>query len=506
MTNLGKVILIGAGPGDEGLLTRRAERVLANAEIVLVDRLVGPGIRALINPDAQVVDVGKACGNHPVPQREINRLLLRYARDGKLVVRLKGGDPYLFGRGAEELEAVIRESVPFEVVPGISASIAVPAWAGIPVTHRDHSSSVHILTGHRRQGGGPAFDYVSLAKLGGTLVFMMGFSAMEDILKGLMQAGLGADTPAALIQNGTLPGQRKLVATAETLYDRAREAGIKAPAVLVVGAVCALHEALDWASRRPLSGRTILVTRPVSSGGELREKLAQLGADAIAYPCIHLRPRAEIHLPQDFSAYGWVVFTSAFGVKVFFDLLLVAGRDIRSLTGVRIAAIGSRTRGELESRGILADFVPEVYDACHLGEGLADLMETGKKALLFRASLGTRELTAALDRHGASWEEIAAYDTLYQSPVTPQVQSLLRQGTVNYVTFTSASTVEGFVRAVGLEPATSSAYKAVCIGQSTARAAEQYGLDVLCSRQATLDSMVEAILDNEKGESGDGLD
>lgn len=500
MGEKGRVILVGAGPGDAGLLTRRAAQVLAMAEVVLVDRLVGPGIRALINLDAQVIEVGKRSGNHPVPQDEINRLLLDHALEGKLVVRLKGGDPYLFGRGAEELEAVIREGIPFQVVPGVSASIAVPEWAGIPVTHRDYSSAVHILTGHRREGGGPQPDYGTLARLEGTLVFMMGFSAIEEILQGLLEGGLAPETPAALIQNGTLPNQRKLVATVSTLGGCARAQGMEPPAVLVVGAVCALHEELDSLSRRPLSGKTIVVTRPASAGGELQERLAELGAGVIAFPCIRLVPREEVRLPADFSRYGWIVFTSAFGVETFFGCLRREGRDIRSLGGVRLAAIGPRTRSELESRGLWVDYMPEVFDARSLGDGLGGLVAEGESLLLFRVASGTPELTEALDRHGVAWEEIPAYDTLYESPAATQVRELLDSGGVDWVTFTSASTVEGFVGAVGKDKVSSGGFRALCIGRATADKAKARGMEVLCSEQATIDSMVDAILSEEGGQ------
>jgi len=493
----GKVTLVGAGPGDGGLMTINGRRALESAQVVLADRLVGPGILSLIPPSAEIIQVGKESGRHPVPQQEINALILEKARAGLNVVRLKGGDPYLFGRGAEELEAVAAAGIPFGVVPGVSASLAVPSYAGIPVTHREHSSSVHILTGHAKAGHTPDIDYKSLVRLGGTLVFMMGFEALDSILDGLRAAGLSPETPAALIQEGTLPTQRKLVATAATLFQRAEEAGMAPPAVLVVGAVCALSQSLDWFSALPLSGKRVLVTRPQSADSRLADMLEALGCEAIRFPCIQLVPIPGGTLPQGLEDYHWIVFTSAFGVDMFFSLLRREGRDIRSLTGQSFAAIGSATAAALERRGVLVDYMPPVYDAAHLAEGLADNMLPGQKALLFRAGMGTRELPRILEEHGISYLDHAAYDTLYHNPAFPRIVRLLREGVVDYVTFTSASTVRGFVEAVGAEAASNRKFTALCIGQQTAAEAEAAGMTVLISPEATIDSMVSALLAHE---------
>lgn len=493
----GKVTLVGAGPGDSGLMTISGMKALETAQVVLADRLVGPGILSRIPPSAEIIQVGKESGRHPVPQQEINALILEKARAGLNVVRLKGGDPYLFGRGAEELEAVAAAGIPFAVVPGISASLAVPSYAGIPVTHREHSSSVHILTGHAKAGRTPDIDYESLVRLGGTLVFMMGFEALDSILDSLLTAGLNPVTPVALIQEGTLPTQRKLVATAATLSQRARESGMAPPAVLVVGEVCTLSPQLDWFSTLPLSGKRVLVTRPQSADSRLADMLEALGCEAIRFPCIRLIPTPGGALPQGLCDYHWIVFTSAFGVDTFFSLLRSEGRDIRSLAGQKFAAIGAATAAAIERRGILVDYMPSVYDAAHLARGLADSMDPGQQVLLFRAGLGTRELPQILGERGIPYLDHAAYDTLYHNSASPQIIRLLQEGGIDYVTFTSASTVRGFVEAVGSEAASGGGFTALCIGRQTAAEAEAAGMSVLISREATMDSMVAMLLAHE---------
>lgn len=489
----GKVTLVSAGPGDGGLLTLKAARAIGQAEVVLYDRLVGADILALIPPQAERIPVGKESGRHPVPQHEINALLVEKALAGRRVVRLKGGDAFLFGRGGEELEEVTARGIPFEVVPGVSASLAVPAYAGIPVTHRDYSSSVHILTGHAKAGCKPDIDYESLVRLGGTLVFMMGFTAMRDILQSLIAAGLDEATPAALIQNGTTPGQRSLVATAGTLYGRAMENGMAAPAVLIVGKVCALSPKLDWFSARPLSGRTAIVTRPVSAGSRLADLLEDAGCGVLRFPCIRMEARPEAEIPANLQDYDWIVFTSAFGASLFFDKLLEAGRDARSLGAARFAAIGERTAQALRERGVLADYVPDVFDAEHLAEGLVRLAPAARRMLLYRAAAGAESLPDILRRAGVRFDEIPAYDTLYESPAAEEVRARLAGGEIDWVTFTSASTVDGFVRAAGEDVVRAARFTAVCIGAQTAAKAERYGMQTATSAAATIDAMLDTM-------------
>ena len=286
----GKVTLVGAGPGDPGLLTRKGLEALQNAEVVVYDRLVGPAILALMPEHAEQINVGKQASHHPIPQDQINRILLDKALEGKNVVRLKGGDPFLFGRGGEELELLVQHGVPFEEVPGITSAIAAPAYGGIPVTHRDCCSSLHIVTGHQRAGKELDIDFEALVRTGGTLVFLMGVSALPALCRGLLDAGMAPDTPAATVESGTTPAQRRTSATLADLPRRAAEVGVESPAVIVVGQVCALAEQFDWFDRLPLKGKTVVVTRPKERAGTLSGRLRSLGADVWEYPCIATVP------------------------------------------------------------------------------------------------------------------------------------------------------------------------------------------------------------------------
>jgi len=309
MEKMGKIILVGAGPGNAGLLTLRGKQALEEADVVLYDRLVSGEILAMI-PDRTIkLDVGKSSGKHVVPQDKINAMLLRFAMEGKQVVRLKGGDPYLFGRGAEELEAVFaaKEKIPFEVVPGVTSAIAALAFAGIPVSHRDFSSSVHIITAHRKDGRPPEIDYQSLVKLGGTLVFMMGLSTIDAITSGVLGAGLSAATPAALVENGTRSNQRSIISTVAEISKRSKAEQFSPPSILVIGNVCSLGEKLDWTRQLPLKGACIIVTRPKKHSG-LSEKLRDLGANVINYPCIRTVPLPILDVIfQKLPDYGWIV-------------------------------------------------------------------------------------------------------------------------------------------------------------------------------------------------------
>jgi len=491
MTACGKVILVGAGPGNAGLLTLRGKEALEKAGVVLYDRLVGQEILALIPDTALRVDVGKSAGRHPVPQHEINELLLRFAREGKCVVRLKGGDPYLFGRGAEELEAILKENIPFEVVPGIPSAIAVPAFAGIPASHRDFSSSVHIITAHRKYNEPPDIDYQSLVRLGGTLVFLMGLETIEAVTAGLIHAGMEASTPAALIENGTRSNQRKLIAAVVDIGLRSKQQEFESPSVLIVGAVCSLAEKFDWFSRLPLRGAHVIVTRPKTEG-TLSSKLRGLGANVLNFPCIHTQP---LPIPEvifdSLAQYGWIVFTSPAGAELFFTSLQERDVDIRSLYGIHFAAVGARTAAVVAGQGIRVDYMPEVYNALELASGLPAGDGLSPRALLFRGSEGAPELAVTLRARGFEVDDVAAYQTACESAGSEQAKEMLGRGEAVFITFTSASTVRGFTCSLpGLD---CSKLTAVCIGEASAAEARKHGFHVLTSAQATIESMIERI-------------
>ena len=487
---MGSVILVGAGPGDPGLLTQKGRQAIENAQVVVYDRLVSPAILSLIPKDAEKINVGKESSNHLVPQEEINRILLRKAQEDKRVVRLKGGDPFLFGRGGEELELLEAAGIPFQVVPGVTSALSVPAYAGIPVTHRDFCSSVHIITGHARAGAELSIDFDALKRTGGTLVFLMGVTSLPKICKGLLDAGMAPDMPAAVVERGTLPRQRKLVSTLERLPLEAEKAGVKSPAIIVVGKVCSLSNRFDWFDCLSLKGKTVVVTRPEDRSGTLTQRLRELGAEAVDYPCIRTVAREENPELEEaignLSRYRCLVFTSPAGPEIFFRRLRAAGRDARALSGLTLAAIGPKTAKALEKHGVTADLVPETYDSDHLAKALEAVEGP---VLLCRASRGSTALPEMLESKGIPFADVPIYDTVYTAPDPQKVDALL--GEKLLVTFTSASTVRGFVESLPGRDLKN--VIGCCIGKQTEAEAKKYGLTTVVSQEATMESLMETI-------------
>ena len=490
----GKVTLVGAGPGDPSLLTRKGLEVLQKAEGVVYDRLVSPAILAMMPEKAEHIDVGKQASRHPVPQDQINQILLDKALEGKNVVRLKGGDPFLFGRGGEELELLAQHGVSFEEVPGITSAISAPAYGGIPVTHRDCCSSLHIVTGHQRAGKELDIDFEALVRTKGTLVFLMGVSALPQICKGLLDAGMEPHMPAAVVERGTTPAQRRISATLGTLPAVAEKAQVESPAVIVVGKVCALAEDFDWFDKLPLKGRRVVVTRPRERAGTLSARLRALGADVWEYPCIAtvpLDPCPEVDRAMEgLSDYEWLVLTSPAGVEALWQWLEGHGKDARALGGVKLAAIGPGTARALAAHGLKADYVPEVYDAAHLGAGLP---ATGR-VLALRAEESSPALTEGLARRNIACDDVASYRTVYENPRSQQLREAVEETEGLLVTFTSASTVKGFVSSVG-EDANFSRMVGMCIGAQTAAEAQKYGIPVRVAREATMDALTDMIVE-----------
>lgn len=506
--DVGKVWLAGAGPGDAGLLTVKAAEFIEQADVIVYDALISAELLSRIPHDTETIYVGKHAGNHPVPQEEINQILVREAKKGKKVLRLKGGDPFVFGRGGEELETLVEEDIPFEVVPGITSSVAVPAYAGIPVTHRDYTSSFHVITGHARKDGTLSIDFDSLVRLNGTLVFLMSVSSMEMILKGLMDAGMDPDTPAAVLERGTTAGQRRVVATVENLKVESDRAGIRTPAIIIVGKVCALSDELHWAEDRPLGGCQFLLTRPRQNMSSFAKRLRDAGAQVIEMPAIHTEPvspneplRSALMRFREHEGGKWLVFTSPIGVNVFFDALKEMKMDLRSVLcgkgNVRIGAIGSATSGALGGYGLIPDAVPGTYSAGELGKELAKMSEPGEHVLIARAEKGSEDLLPPLTERGLIAEDIPLYRTVYEvNPVLKEESArMFRNGEIDAVTFTSASTVHGFVRAMEDAYTDYSRICAVCIGEQTARAAEEYGMQIEIADQASMDAMVRKIIE-----------
>ncbi len=479
----GTVYLVGAGPSDGGLFTLKGLELLQKADVVVYDALIGLEVMALIPEKTRKINVGKRSGNHTVPQEEINQILLREAQAGNEVVRLKGGDPFLFGRGGEELELLAEHDVPFQVVPGVTSALAAPAYGGIPVTHRDYCSSIHIITGHTNRSPGP--NYKALAEMDGTLIFLMGMSSLNEICNNLRKAGMRPSMPAAIIEQGTSARQRRIVGTITTLPDLAKETGAAAPAVIIVGQVCALSERFAWAEKRPLAGKRILVTRPQVRASAMAASLRSYGAEVVELPSItpepiHPNPALEAALQEK---YDWLALTSPTGVEMLLEHFKRTSFDIRNLHGVRLAAIGSATAERMKEFGLIPDLVPETYSGAALGKALA---AQGGHVLLARAKEGSLELTEALEKAGMEYSDIP----LYQTFLAEEDISWLKDGSIDYITFTSASAVHGFMqrtkgRIHGL---------AVCIGKATEQAAQSYGMETVTAKTASIASMTELLL------------
>ncbi|MEO8690900.1 MAG: uroporphyrinogen-III C-methyltransferase [Solirubrobacteraceae bacterium] len=437
------VFLVGAGPGDPGLLTVRAVALIAAADVVLYDRLIPPEALDHARADAELVYVGKQGGGPQMPQGEIDRLLVEHGRSGRRVVRLKGGDPLVFGRGGEEALVLREAGVEFEIVPGVTAGVAAPAYAGIPVTHRELASGVAFITGHEDPDKPESsLDWAALARFPGTLVFYMGVRALPRIAERLQAEGRPAGEPVAVIERGTLPGQRTLVATLADVAARANEGQIRAPAVTIVGPVVALRDELAWLERRPLHGRTVAVTRARAQASPLAARLRELGAAVIEAPAIRtVSLRAEI---PDLQHYDGLVATSPNGVHELFARLLDSGRDARSLAGLHVAAMGPGTARAFGEHGVAPDTIPERSVA----EGLIDALAGVplRRVLIARAREGRDVLIEALRDRGAHVDVLALYETL---PEPLGADAVAAVKAADYVTFTSASTVRHLVGAAG---------------------------------------------------------
>lgn len=491
----GKVWLVGAGPGDIGLFTLKGEAVLQQADVVVYDSLVGEGVLARIPEHARLINVGKRASHHTMVQEDINKVLLEEAQKGNKVVRLKGGDPFLFGRGGEELELLSENGISYEIVPGVTSPISVPAYNGIPVTHRDFCSSLHIITGHKRAGQTYDIDFRALTQTKGTLVFLMGIAALEDICKGLLNGGMDPDMPAAVLQKGTTAGQKRVVATVSTLNAEVDRQGIETPAIIVVGKVCSLADRFAWYEKLPLAGWKVLVTRPRQHISKTADLLRKKGAEVLELPSICTVPVEDnsrlYEAFEKLAAYQWIIFTSPVGVEIFFDEMDRKEMDVRSLGQAKIAVIGEGTKKKLKEHHLLADFVPSVYDGETLGTELAKELQGDEKILIPRAEAGNKKLTELLEQTGAKVDDIATYTTCYEKSRLIDEKKEFETGSVDCVVFTSASTVKGFVEGTpGLDY---TSVKAACIGKQTKAAADAYGMQTWMAKKATIESLIELV-------------
>jgi uroporphyrinogen III methyltransferase/synthase len=486
----GIVYLVGAGPGDPGLMTRRSLELISSADVVLYDRLIPADALAGAREDAELVFVGKAPGDVAMSQEDINATLVRLGREGRRVVRLKGGDPFVFGRGGEEAEELAAAGVPFEVVPGVTSGVAAPAYAGVPVTHRDTAAAVAFVTGHERPGKEESdLDWPALAAFPGTLVLYMGVKNLPLIAEQLIAAGRRADEPVAVVQRGTLPDQRTASATLEDIAAEVEAQGIRAPAITVIGDSAALRDTLAWVERRPLHGRTVAVTRARAQASGLAARLRDLGAEVVEVPAIRIQPLPPPPELAQARDYALVCLTSPNGAGLLFEGLAAHGLDARALAGATVAAIGPGTARELEAHGIRADVVPPRSIAESLVEALEGVPVEGRRVLVARAAEARDVLPEALAQRGARVDVVPLYETVAE-PLSDADRAALERA--DYVTFTSSSTVRFLMQATGAFPAGA---RLVSIGPVTSEEAGRHGLDVhVEASRHDIDGLVEALL------------
>ena len=517
----GTVYLVGAGPGDPGLITVTGRELLRRADAVVFDALANPALLAQAPATARRLDVGKRARHHKLTQDQTNQLLLDLAREGLMVVRLKGGDPYLFGRGAEECAFLAERGIRCEVVPGVTAGLAAPATAGIPVTHRKTASTVTIVTGHEDPTKGrTSVDYGGLAALigtGGTACFYMGVGRLPAIAGELIERGLSRDTPAAAVQWGTLPRQRDVRGTLATLPQAVLDAGLGAPAIIVVGAVAALDEpGLNFFTDRPLFGVRVLVTRTRQQSSELSDRLRAAGAQVIEAPTLQLVPPPDwaavdeavgrLGTAADQGGYDWLVLTSVNAVDTLADRIDALGRDARALAGVRLAVVGRSTADALWSRLTLrADLLPERFTAAALADAMAaDDGLKGGRCLLLRADIARPGLPQALTDAGAEVDEVVAYETRPPAELDAAALDALRAGDIDWVTFTSSSTARNLHALLGDEAALLAGVSTASIGPATTDTVRGLGLGpTVESSAATINALVQAVADTQRG-IGDG--
>ena len=491
--------LVGAGPGDPGLLTLRAKECLESADVVVYDYLCNPDILNHAPSSAEKIYAGKKAADHAIPQEELNDLLVKLSIKGQTVVRLKGGDPYVFGRGGEEAQELRRAGVPFEIVPGISSSVAGPAYAGIPVTHRDCCSQLTIFTGHEDPTKNDSvINYSTIGKADGTKVMLMGVGQLEKVTNQMIEGGAPKDTPVALIRWATTGRQQTLVGEIGNIVEKVNKSGFKAPAVTVFGEVVKLREQLNWFEERSLYGKKMVVTRTRTQAGELSVRLRHLGADVDEMPTIRIEPPVDLkgfgQLVQDSHKYDWIVFTSPNGVDAFFDIFFKLYKDARSIGGARIAAVGPGTQKKIESYHLSVDLLPEKYVAEGLVEKFKETEGVENQTIMLVRPETTRDIIAkGLSEMGAIVDEAIAYRTVPELEDPTGAVERFNSGEIELVTFTSSSTVESFMELDLLIP---DHLIMASIGPVTSETIRSYGHEVdIEAQKSTIQSLVDSIED-----------
>jgi uroporphyrinogen III methyltransferase/synthase len=489
----GKVFLVGAGPGDPKLITIRGMEALRKADVIVYDRLASPRLLTHRKPEAELIFVGKLPDKHMMKQEEINQLLVDLALQGKIVTRLKGGDPSVFGRVGEEAELLADNGITFEIIPGITSAIAVPAYAGIPVTHRDFTSSVAIVTGHEYPNKTYSkLDWENLAKATGTMIFLMGVANLEQISRELIRCGKPPEMPVALVRWGTWTEQATLTGTLEDISEKVKQANFESPAVIIVGEVVKLREKLAWLEKKPLFGRRVLVTRARSQASELVDLIDEMGGEPVEFPVIRLqapsRPEAIQALNEAMELgrlqnYDWAVFTSVNGVEYFFHKLRELGRDIRSLSKARIAAVGPKTAEALQARGLVAELLPAKFQGEGLLETIEPQLKAGQKVLLPTADIAREYLPKRLAELGLDVTQVDVYENVLEVKDGEGIVEMLRNHAIHIVTFTSSSTVTNLIEALrqlGVDNPVSmlQGMEIACIGPKTADTLQTLGLPI----------------------------
>jgi uroporphyrinogen III methyltransferase/synthase len=444
-----KVYLVGAGPGDTGLLTLKGKACIEKADVIVYDYLAADELLKYARKEAELIYAGKKGGDHTLTQTQINALLVEKARQGHIVTRLKGGDPFIFGRGGEEIEALVDAGLEFEVVPGVTSAIAAPAYAGIPLTHRKFTSTVTFITGHEDPTKKDSFiNWKALSQISGTLVFLMGVKNLPNIVTQLRQNGMVPETTAALVRWGTTTRQQTVTGTLETITENVKTAGLKPPCIIVVGDVISLRKKMKWFENRPLFGKKIVVTRARAQASDMISRLTELGAQCLEYPVIKIVPPENFSLLDtaidNLAAYDWIIFTSVNGVEFFFKRLAQKGKDARALGNLKTACIGPVTAKQLKSYGINTDILPESYRAESIIAAFKNETVSGKRMLLPRAAEARPILPEELSKMNAKIDEIAAYHTINDTENTDLLVRQLAQGDIDLITFTSSSTVTNF--------------------------------------------------------------
>jgi uroporphyrinogen III methyltransferase/synthase len=502
MKSKGTVFLVGAGPGDAGLLTLRGAELLSRADVVVYDALINPALLRLAPKTAEIVYGGKRSSQHAIPQDELNQLLVAKAREGKTVVRLKGGDPYVFGRGGEEAEQLQTAGIPFEVVPGVSAVVAGPNYAGIPLTHRDHCSSFTVITGHEDPTkDASSIDYASLAHMPGTKVVLMGVERIGQIADSLVANGMNPETPVAMIRWGTTGRQQTIDGTLADIAAVVEREKFSAPAVTIVGDVVKLRPKLNWFERRPLFGQRIVVTRTREQASQLAHQLIELGAEVLEIPTIKIAEpddkMAVLEALQGLGEYDWLVFTSPNGVTTFFDYFFKAFEDIRALGNLRIAAVGPATAARLKELHLRVDVVPEQYVAAKISKTIGEYESVDNlRFLIARAQVANAELCKSLEGMGAIVDDVAFYKTVPETEDLTGAVAQLTESGADWITFTSCSTVENFHARFDLPKLLKQfpGMKAVSIGPETTKGLSALGLHpTLEAKTHTIDGLVKVL-------------